>query len=85
LWGYRNFPTRDNSCNNWLVGLISNGEGRLNNHHAEPRCASHGRRWCELDLSCLTIRALESAGLVSNVVKPGRLTLDGSDELPAAA
>jgi stearoyl-CoA desaturase (delta-9 desaturase) len=85
LWGYRNFPTRDNSCNNWVVGFISNGEGWHNNHHAEPRCAMHGRRWWELDLSYESIRALELAGLASNVVKPGRLRLDDSDELRAAA
>jgi len=59
LWGYRNFPTRDNSRNNWVVGLISNGEGWHNNHHAEPRCASHGRRWWEVDLCYLSICALE--------------------------
>jgi fatty-acid desaturase len=85
LWGYRNFPTRDNSRNNWLVALMSNGEGWHNNHHAEPRCASHGRRWWELDLSYLSIRVLELAGLAWNVVKPGRQTLDGPDELRIAA
>ncbi|HLN31170.1 MAG TPA: fatty acid desaturase [Gemmataceae bacterium] len=85
IWGYRNFPTRDNSFNNWVVGLISNGEGWHNNHHAEPRCASHGRRWWELDVSYLSIRALELAGLASEVVHPGRPTLDGSDELRGAA
>ena len=42
LWGYRNFDTHDNSRNNWLVGLVSNGEGWHNNHHAEPRSAAHG-------------------------------------------
>jgi hypothetical protein len=75
----------DNSHNNWLVALMSNGEGWHNNHHAEPRCASHGRRWWELDLSYLSIRLLELAGLAWNVVKPGRQTLDGPDELRVAA
>ena len=70
LWGYRNFDTPDGSRNNWLVGVISNGEGWHNNHHAEPRCAAHGQRWWELDVSYLTIRALELAGLASDVVRP---------------
>jgi stearoyl-CoA desaturase (delta-9 desaturase) len=70
LWGYRNFPTRDNSRNNWLVGLISNGEGWHNNHHAQPRSAAHGMRWWELDVSYLTIRSLELVGLAWDVVKP---------------
>lgn len=70
LWGYRTHETRDDSRNNWLVGLISNGEGWHNNHHAEPRCAAHGQRWWELDVSYLTIRLLERLGLASDVVKP---------------
>jgi stearoyl-CoA desaturase (delta-9 desaturase) len=72
LWGYRNFDTHDDSRNNWLVGLVSNGEGWHNNHHAEPRCAAHGRRWWELDVSYLTIRGLELVGLATDVVKPHR-------------
>jgi stearoyl-CoA desaturase (delta-9 desaturase) len=72
LWGYRNFETRDDSRNNWLVGLIANGEGWHNNHHADPRCAAHGQRWWELDVSYLTIRAWELTGLARNVIKPGR-------------
>ena len=72
LWGYRNYQTPDDSRNNWLVGLVSNGEGWHNNHHAEPRCAAHGRRWWELDVSYLTIRLFELGGLSSEVVKPGR-------------
>jgi stearoyl-CoA desaturase (delta-9 desaturase) len=72
VWGYRSFATADDSRNNWLVGLVSNGEGWHNNHHAEPRCAAHGRRWWELDVSYLTIAALARAGLASDLVRPKR-------------
>ncbi len=85
LWGYRNFDTQDGSCNNWLVGLVSNGEGWHNNHHAEPRCAAHGRRWWELDVSYLTIRALEIVGLASEVVRPKRRSGTDLPEAPRAA
>ncbi|MBV9124283.1 MAG: fatty acid desaturase [Planctomycetes bacterium] len=86
LWGYRNFDTRDDSRNNWLVGLVSNGEGWHNNHHAEPRCAAHGQRWWELDVSYLTIRAWEMVGLASDVVRPRRRrTLEQPEEQRAAA
>jgi stearoyl-CoA desaturase (delta-9 desaturase) len=86
LWGYRSFDTHDDSRNNWLVGLVTNGEGWHNNHHAEPRCAAHGQCWWELDVSYLTIRALELGGLASNVVKPRRwLQVDYPDEARAAA
>jgi stearoyl-CoA desaturase (delta-9 desaturase) len=85
LWGYRTFDTRDDSRNNWLVGLLSNGEGWHNNHHAQPRCAAHGLRWWELDVSYLTIRLLERIGLTWDVVKPGqRRPLDRPEDHRAA-
>jgi stearoyl-CoA desaturase (delta-9 desaturase) len=85
LWGYRTFDTRDDSRNNWLVGLVSNGEGWHNNHHAQPRCAAHGLRWWELDVSYLTIRLLERIGLTWEVVKPGpRRPLDRPEDHHAA-
>ena len=40
LWGYRNYDTDENSRNNWLVALVTNGEGWHNNHHADPRSAA---------------------------------------------
>ncbi len=85
LWGYRSFETHDGSRNNWLVGLVSNGEGWHNNHHAEPRCAAHGRRWWELDISYGTIRALELVGLASDVVRPRRSRELDTPESPQAA
>jgi fatty-acid desaturase len=86
LWGYRSFDTPDDSRNNWLVALLSNGEGWHNNHHAEPRCAAHGHRWWELDVSYWTIRALERLGLASDLVMPGRRVVgQRSDQTQAAA
>jgi fatty-acid desaturase len=70
LFGYRNYETTDDSRNNWLVALLAHGEGWHNNHHAEPRAASHGHRSWELDPTWITIRALEAVGLVKNVVRP---------------
>ena len=51
MWGYRNYETRDNSRNNWLVAAVTFGEGWHNNHHADQRSAAHGHRWWELDPS----------------------------------
>jgi len=70
IWGYRNYETNDNSRNNILVGLWSNGEGWHNNHHADQRAAAHGHRKWEFDVTWLTIRLLEKLGLVTNVVRP---------------
>jgi fatty-acid desaturase len=70
IWGYRNYQTGDDSRNNWLVGLVSNGEGWHNNHHSEPRSVKNGHRWWELDVSYLTVRALSLVGLTWDLVTP---------------
>jgi stearoyl-CoA desaturase (delta-9 desaturase) len=70
LWGYRNYATDEDSRNNILVGLISNGEGWHNNHHADPRSAKHGHRWWEFDVTWLTIRLLAALGLAQRVATP---------------
>jgi fatty-acid desaturase len=70
LWGYRNYETPDDSRNNLLIGVIANGEGWHNNHHADPRSARHGHSWREPDLAWLTIRALQAGGLAWNVALP---------------
>lgn len=67
-WGYRNYETADRSRNNWVVALLTNGEGWHNNHHAAPRSAAHGHRWWELDLTYSFIRLLELVGLAKQVV-----------------
>ncbi|OYV91457.1 MAG: acyl-CoA desaturase [Planctomycetia bacterium 21-64-5] len=72
IWGYRNYETGENSRNNWLVALISNGEGWHNNHHADQRSAAHGHRWWEFDVTYLTICLLEKLGLASDVVRPNQ-------------
>jgi fatty-acid desaturase len=73
LFGYRNYETRDHSTNNWLVALVSHGEGWHNNHHAEPRSAAHGHHWWEMDMSWWVIRSLERVGLAKDVVRPKML------------
>jgi fatty-acid desaturase len=93
LWGYRNYETDEASRNNLVVGLISNGEGWHNNHHADPRSARHGHRWFEIDNTWLTIRLLAWFGLATHVVTPNahlaprstgtRLTTRGTTGVPA--
>ncbi len=71
-WGYRNFECRDSSRNNPLVALLTFGEGWHNNHHADQRCAAHGRRWWEIDPTYSAILLLERLGLAWDVVRPDR-------------
>ncbi len=84
VWGYRNYETDENSRNNLFVGIIANGEGWHNNHHADPRAARHGHRWWEIDTTFLMVKALMKLGLAKDVVLPSaHLTKpDRQDRLP---
>ena len=70
LFGYSNYDTSDHSRNNWLVAILTVGEGWHNNHHHDPASASNHHRWWELDITYLQIRALEMVGLATHVVRP---------------
>ena len=67
-WGYRSYGTNDMSRNNWVVAMLTNGEGWHNNHHAAPRACSQGHRWWELDLTFTFVRLLQMIGLAWDVV-----------------
>ncbi len=69
-FGYRNFDTPDNSRNSWWVAILAAGEGWHNNHHAEPSCAAHGRKWWEIDVTYLLIRGLKLTRLATKVNLP---------------
>ncbi len=72
LFGYQNYPTGERSRNNWLVAILTSGEGWHNNHHADPRSASHGHRWWEIDLIYGFVKLLEALGLAKDVCRPNR-------------
>jgi stearoyl-CoA desaturase (delta-9 desaturase) len=70
MFGYRNYETGEESRNNWLVALLSVGEGWHNNHHQDPSAATVQHRWWEFDLSYYEIKLLEKLGLASDIVVP---------------
>lgn len=63
-WGRRRFDTNDHSRNNWLLALLTFGEGWHNNHHHFPGSARQGFRWWELDLTYYGLRLMAGLGLV---------------------
>jgi sn-1 stearoyl-lipid 9-desaturase len=66
-WGSRRFSTRDMSTNNWLVALLTFGEGWHNNHHANPTSSRHGLKWYEVDMNWYGIWALKMLGLAKQI------------------
>lgn len=77
LWGRRCYATPDASRNNWLVAVLTMGEGWHNNHHHYPSSANQGFRWWEIDGSYYLIRLLTCVGLVWDVRTPPRAKLVG--------
>jgi len=69
-FGYRNFPTDDNSRNNLLVALVTGGEGWHNNHHKFPASPKSGVKWWELDTSWWWILFLSKMGLAWDLRLP---------------
>ncbi|MEO8010021.1 MAG: fatty acid desaturase [Dokdonella sp.] len=63
-FGTRRFATRDDSRNNWLLALITFGEGWHNNHHHFPGSARQGFRWWEIDMTWYVLKAMSMVGLV---------------------
>jgi fatty-acid desaturase len=70
MFGYRSYDTHDHSRNNWLVAVLSSGEGWHNNHHADPASASNRHRWWEFDPTYAVIRVMAFCGLASDIKKP---------------
>ena len=68
--GSRPFALRDNSRNNWLLGLATWGEGWHHNHHAFPTSASFGLAWYRADASYWFILLLQRIGLAWDVIVP---------------
>jgi stearoyl-CoA desaturase (Delta-9 desaturase) len=69
-FGERPFDIKDESRNNWLIGLLAFGEGWHHNHHAFPAMAYHGMSWRQFDLSAIIIRLLAKFKLATNVKMP---------------
>ena len=70
LYGYKRFKDKGEARNNWLVAILTLGEGWHNNHHAHPRSATTRYAWYEIDMTAWVIWLLEKTGLIWNVRWP---------------
>lgn len=64
MFGSRRFRTKDDSRNNFLLALITLGEGWHNNHHHYPGTARQGFYWWEFDPTYYGLWVLEKLGIV---------------------
>ena len=74
IFGKRRYLTTDTSKNNWLLALITCGEGWHNNHHYHQNTANQGWFWWEVDFSFYALKVLSWVGLVSDLRMPTEAT-----------
>lgn len=67
LIGTRRFATADRSRNNFVIALLTLGEGWHNNHHHYPSAARQGFYWWEIDVTYYALLTLERLGLIWNI------------------
>ncbi len=86
-FGSRDFDTKDESRNNWIIAFLTLGEGWHNNHHAFPAMAYHGMNWRQFDATAVMIKLLVFLRLARNpkVPQPELVARRKAEPLPAAA
>ncbi len=67
IWGGKRFKTKDESRNNWILSIITLGEGWHNNHHRYPAAARQGFFWWEVDVTYYILKLLSWIGIVKNL------------------
>ena len=69
LWGDQPHTKADSSRDNWVVSLLTLGEGYHNYHHAHQRDYRNGPRWYNFDPSKWLIFSLSMVGMAWNLYR----------------
>lgn len=69
-FGSQRYKTEDKSRNNWLLALITLGEGWHNNHHHYQSSARQGFFWWEIDITYYILKLMSKIGLVWGLREP---------------
>lgn len=78
VFGKRRFDTGDTSRNNWLLALITLGEGWHNNHHHHMGSTRQGFYWWEVDITYYILKAMSWVGLIRDLRPvPEHILADG--------
>jgi stearoyl-CoA desaturase (delta-9 desaturase) len=79
--GRKRYVTGDDSRNNWLLALLTMGEGWHNNHHAYQASARQGFYWYEIDLTYYVLVVLSWFGIVRDLKMPPAQVLRNQQRL----
>jgi stearoyl-CoA desaturase (delta-9 desaturase) len=84
VFGSQRFVTGDDSRNNWLLSLITLGEGWHNNHHHYPGSVRQGFAWWEIDITYYGLLVLRAWGLIWELNPvPEKVLLQVKGSVPA--
>jgi stearoyl-CoA desaturase (Delta-9 desaturase) len=64
VFGRQRYRTGDTSRNNWLLAILTLGEGWHNNHHYYPNSARQGFYWWEYDVTYYILKFLSWFGII---------------------
>lgn len=64
VFGRQRYATGDHSKNNWLLAIITLGEGWHNNHHHYPVSTRQGFYWWEIDITYYLLKLMSWTGLI---------------------
>jgi stearoyl-CoA desaturase (delta-9 desaturase) len=81
--GKKRYVTGDDSRNNWLLALVTMGEGWHNNHHAYQSSVRQGFKWWEIDATYYVLKLLSSLGVVWDLKMPPETVLRNEQRLGA--
>lgn len=64
VFGRQRYKTGDTSRNNWLLAILTLGEGWHNNHHHYPNAVRQGFFWWEYDITFYILKVLSWLGII---------------------
>jgi stearoyl-CoA desaturase (Delta-9 desaturase) len=79
--GSKRYVTGDDSRNNWLLAIVTMGEGWHNNHHAYQSSVRQGFKWWEYDLTYYILKMLSWLGIVWDLKTPPAAVLRNEHRL----
>jgi stearoyl-CoA desaturase (Delta-9 desaturase) len=64
VFGKQRYKTGDTSRNNWLLAVLTLGEGWHNNHHHYPNSVRQGFFWWEYDVTFYVLKLMSWLGII---------------------
>ncbi len=85
VFGSQRFDAGDDSRNNFVLALITLGEGWHNNHHYFQASTRQGFYWWEIDITYYILKMLSWVGLVWDLREPPSRIYEEAQSLQKAA